>query len=834
MISMCSLEDTLFRQHRYFSTSCIPCAGLQCPASWSLGGYVALLNNKPGCKDIDNTDVGNTKAMLVTCVPYYLDGSLQEHCSLTPGACPGVPAVCIAHDVAYVILHFLTESKFAKDLAADPNAAILNLAVTILPMSSTDLASVGIYLENIHGKTSGDANVVLKGLYFDVKFELFGAFMLGDTLYFLIGTALVVFLIWVYTGSILVMLAAVINIAMSLLLGYFVYTAVFQREFFPFVNVAAAILIIGIGADDTFVYMDLWRKFLAANPDNKNLVWVVKDTIYHATSTMFVTSFTTTCALYTSMMSDITAVKGFALFSGTTILVNFALTVTWLPAIIITQHRLMIWCCGGGGGTDGNKSDTASVYGKLQKGVAVLFSPMRYLTYELIPLVVLKLRFLWVALFGSLGIAFIIVTFVKPGLQLPSKAEFQLLRPSNLFEQYDLVFKHRFSFESDNKSPMTGILVFGTKPVDLGDPWNPRERGKLVLDEAFSIYEAESQAWLLDFCVDLRNQSFCHVNERFFCFFDLFVQLMSFPCVNPFTGVDSTPCCNVTPFPYPAPIMEACLKIVTTQVCAANGGCDNTFPGPRFSTEDDHLAALYMVFESTYHLSFDYGTMLRYWDSVNAFLVRKLKTAPPSLKSGWFASFNYPQLYFFDLQHGLARGIPITLAVTMVISIVILVVSILNVVLALFTILSIAFTIFTTIGSLVLLGWQLNIFESVIITLSVGLSVDFTIHYAVAYNMAPHQAATREERTRESMRTMCGAISIAAASTFVAGAMMLPANVYVYVQLGTFLVLVMAISWTYATFFFLSLCAVFGPQGTFGQIPLPCGGKQNRVADIVD
>ncbi len=49
----------------------------------------------------------------------------------------------------------------------------------------------------------------------------------------------------------------------------------------------------------------------------------------------------------------------------------------------------------------------------------------------------------------------------------------------------------------------------------------------------------------------------------------------------------------------------------------------------------------------------------------------------------------------------------------------------------------------------------------------------------------------------------------------------MPSIILFYIQLGTFLMLVMAMSWLFATFFFQSVCYVAGPQGNFGQIPSP-------------
>ena len=39
-----------------------------------------------------------------------------------------------------------------------------------------------------------------------------------------------------------------------------------------------------------------------------------------------------------------------------------------------------------------------------------------------------------------------------------------------------------------------------------------------------------------------------------------------------------------------------------------------------------------------------------------------------------------------------------------------------------------------------------------------------------------------------------------------------------YIQLGQFLMIIMSVSWVYATFFFQALCSIFGPQNDSGQM----------------
>ena len=103
--------------------------------------------------------------------------------------------------------------------------------------------------------------------------------------------------------------------------------------------------------------------------------------------------------------------------------------------------------------------------------------------------------------------------------------------------------------------------------------------------------------------------------------------------------------------------------------------------------------------------------------------------------------------------------------------------------------------------------------------MSVGLSIDFCIHYGMGYRLS--ELKDRRLRVQDSFEKVGSAIFMAAATTFIAGACIMPSIILFYVQLGTFLMLVMAMSWLFATFFFQSLCYVLGPQGNFAQIPSP-------------
>ncbi len=200
---------------------------------------------------------------------------------------------------------------------------------------------------------------------------------------------------------------------------------------------------------------------------------------------------------------------------------------------------------------------------------------------------------------------------------------------------------------------------------------------------------------------------------------------------------------------------------------------------------------------------------------MDAWITEELRYAPAGLSHGWFIS----NLEFYDLQDSLSDGTLVAMALSVAVAFSVMLLTTWNVIISLYAILSIAGTIFVTVGSLVLLGWELNVLESVTISVAVGLSVDFAVHYGVAYRLAPEP--DREGKVIFSLSRMGSAIAMAALTTFVAGAMMMPSTVLAYTQLGTFMMLIMCISWAFATFFFQCMCRCLGPQGTCGQIPLP-------------
>lgn len=90
-------------------------------------------------------------------------------------------------------------------------------------------------------------------IFSGLKDALFNSYLLEDASYLLFSLVLITLLVWAYTASLTITIASLSSIAASLGLAFFTYTFILRLTFFPFMNVLAAVIALGVGADDTFI-----------------------------------------------------------------------------------------------------------------------------------------------------------------------------------------------------------------------------------------------------------------------------------------------------------------------------------------------------------------------------------------------------------------------------------------------------------------------------------------------------------------------------------------------------------------------------------------------------
>lgn len=362
-------------------------------------------------------------------------------------------------------------------------------------------------------------------------------------------------------------------------------------------------------------------------------------------------------------------------------------------------------------------------------------------------------------------------------------------------------------------------FVWGVLPVDNGDHLNPESFGKLELDPEFDISQPESQVWLLKFCKHLQRQDFFQPTFGPLlpnCFIETFMRSMQRDCVDSFSRRDWSPCCKTSKFPYNTSVFYECIVEEMTEIFETPS--QYLIPGmagPKFSKDQyPTIKAVIVEYDSSYSYSMSYEHMHEFYTKVESWMIKELETAPKWMKNGWFIS----ELEFYDLQRELSESTIVAIIVSMGLALIVLLLSTLNILTSLYAILTITCSIFVTVAVLVLLGWKLNILESITVSTAIGLTVDFSLHYTVNYRLCP--LALSDERiaaTKYAISYMAGPVLMAALTTGAAGAFMMPSLILPYIQIGIFLVTVMSVSWIYATFHLGAMLAIIGPQNQFGQ-----------------
>ena len=152
-----------------------------------------------------------------------------------------------------------------------------------------------------------------------------------------IGSVLFIFVFMCFqTGSIIITSLGILSILSSFLLTNLFYRYALQYEYFGFFHVISMFLILGIGADDLFVFYDTWR--LTGHTKYPDDAHRLSDCYRKAAKTTFVTSVTTMTAFLVSGLSPLLPVKTFGIFSGILVGLNYVWVVVYFPSVIMLHH----------------------------------------------------------------------------------------------------------------------------------------------------------------------------------------------------------------------------------------------------------------------------------------------------------------------------------------------------------------------------------------------------------------------------------------------------------------------------------------------------------------
>ena len=130
---------------------------------------------------------------------------------------------------------------------------------------------------------------------------------------------------------------------------YLIYKFVFFIDEFFHLQFIAFFLILGIAADDFFVFYDQWiqasKLSIVRKQQDKNQRLLLRFTITwkHSSWSMLVTSLTSALAFYVIVYSTVIPLKSLGIFTGSLILINYVLSITMFPALVLLNEKLTFW-----------------------------------------------------------------------------------------------------------------------------------------------------------------------------------------------------------------------------------------------------------------------------------------------------------------------------------------------------------------------------------------------------------------------------------------------------------------------------------------------------------
>lgn len=774
--------------------------------------------------------------------------------------CGWVPDSCLkCNGWIYTVMHYLTNENFITNRVSNDEASnkinnlprqrnttssaeesLLNkLSHTNIFLPVAKSSSLMKYYNTLMKHNLKTPFAQVKAMNLGLKNTLFEHLVFDDSRLFVIALISILLVISIYTWSLVLSMVILMIICLSLCLSYTIYELALNIPIFPFMNLLAVVISFGICSDNAMLFCKHWTLQEEAQVDQRETMVgnsIDKDSnseketldrmLRRSTMSTFVATLATACSFSISAISKVIAVRCFCIFATLSVVTNYLLIVVLLPPALIIDSRF---------------SRILSRY-FAEKGpkLAWILSLAQYFRDYLLKLgdiihkqwifnLVTRYKFYLIITFITLLSCSSILVFHRPTLQPHDEEDIQLFSSKHTFEQYDKSLRKQFRFERlkagesiiqnndlDNFHELPDTLpvriVFGLVPTDNGDHLDPQDRGSLTFNPKFDIAEPNAQIWLLDFCHKLKQKRFIRPSpapELSNCFIDTFKSWMETrSCRDPVqTELDRSPCCMDYEFPYSRDVFNKCIGEAVNIIRKTPQFHPNLNAGVRFFKNSTKVAALIVEYQSNRLYTESFTKMERFFNNIDEWVTWQINnTAPASLKSGWFISSN---LDLLALQTELEQSTTSSILLEVLFATLAMMIGSRDLILTIAGTLTIGTIIIVTVAVLIVLRWTLGVAESILISLTIGLSIDFALHYSVAYSEIRKKGAN--SGTIFSILNDVGSpIALATITTSLAGFVIAWSDILAYQELGVFLMLIASVSWFTSTFFLLPMLASVG------------------------
>ena len=149
----------------------------------------------------------------------------------------------------------------------------------------------------------------------------------------------VFFYILFHTKSILLAILSMWEIIIAFPIALFVYSTIFRIKYFANIHIVIIFLILGIAADDFFIFLNTWEQSEKIPIFENDLVARISYVYRKAAKAMLVTTLTTIFAFLATGISEIMPISTFGFFAATLIGMNYLLVISYYPACVILREK---------------------------------------------------------------------------------------------------------------------------------------------------------------------------------------------------------------------------------------------------------------------------------------------------------------------------------------------------------------------------------------------------------------------------------------------------------------------------------------------------------------
>lgn len=677
----------------------------------------------------------------------------------------------------------------------------------------------------------------------------FSTLINGDTMFASGSVAFVFFYMAVHTRSLFVTFFGVLGVLFSFPLTMICYFFIYGIDFFQTLHMLTIFVILGIGADDIFVFVDAWNQSPAemrkARLDPSDLVARVDWTYRRAAKAMFVTSFTTVVAFGATGLSSLMPISSFGIFAGTLVAMNYLIVITYFPPLIVLWERNIRYACRdwktereekqqsivNGDLSDKNKQKSntgdvelevinrergdslldqvrVSVNRRMSQarqtsvqGIDDMFNATERFFYSKWHYWMKRCRY--IILFIFLVWMILAAYFTSQLSSLTEQEKF--LKDDSILQISSEVSNTRFMVGADGNAVKVDILwgIDADEPIDREGVYffDPMDVGKVNFVPGFSIASGAAQQYILQICEELKESNLV-LNKQLICFMEDYktwrlVQNQTFPAV--FSGDEKLQEIYFT---------QNMIEFLQLRVDYANMVGIDTNGIIKF-------VKLRAIIDLRRFLPIP-QTRPKYDEWENWMQSKNREGFPVTMGKGmqftshawgWMAS---EAAFFTNAIQGMLISISVAFLV--------LVVSTTNIVIAFYSTLTIAGIVLSVVSTMTHRGWELGVAESIAVVILVGFSVDYVVHLGNSYVEAGSHHTTRNDRMQAALREMGISVLAGGVTTFGSSLFLWGAASIFFLKFAWLMEMTVLFALLWSLCFFSALCYVAGPQGNTGSI----------------